>query len=144
VLIQVMLTTFPDAFCRGVNLSHNSQLSAVYFSNLPLSADLSRPCITSHLPLILAQIISTDMREVAFDASTLRDPDFMDVLDWDAIAHILQRPNFSHMQRLVVFGISDNILESTKTWIVNRLPAGRARDLVVCCHCTLADLLLAF
>jgi hypothetical protein len=59
-------------------------------------------------------------------------PDDLEALDWDSIVHILRRPNFSRLQRLVIEGVENHSLEATKAWLANRLPASRARNIIVC------------
>jgi hypothetical protein len=130
LLTIVFLST--DAFLHDVDLSHNSHLAVICFENLPV---FSLPSLSTinHSLLMLTQITSTDMREVAFGVWALGDPNILAMLDWDSLAHTLQQPNFSQLQKLVIFGVSDQMQESIKAWVANRLPhSSRARDLVVC------------
>jgi hypothetical protein len=121
-----------DAFLRNVDLSHNPRLSVICFGHLPVPSVPSLSTI-NHFPLILAQITSIDMREVAFGVWALGDPNILAILDWDSLARTLQRPNFSQLQKLVIFGVSDQMQEPMKAWVANRLPrSSRTRDLVVC------------
>ena len=119
-----------DAFCRDVDLSHNSYLSFIRFNLHGLHTyywDSQSEAL--HVPRVLDQITSTHIEEVAF-ISGMDAPDNLDVIDWDSIADILQRPNFSRLKRLVMWARTD-IMEATKAWIANRLPASRARDMIV-------------
>jgi hypothetical protein len=127
LLTIVFLST--DAFLHDVDLSHNSHLAVICFGNLP-AFSLST---INHSLLMLTQITSTHMREVAFGIWALGDPNILAILDWDSLARTLQQPNFSQLQKLVIFGVSDQMQESIKAWVANRLPhSSRARDLVVC------------
>jgi hypothetical protein len=81
---------------------------------------------TCHVRRLLAQITSEEIEEVVVILSM----DKMEGVEWNDIARILERPNFSRLKRMAILGPSDDV-KGMQDWISKRLPRGFIRDIVV-------------
>jgi hypothetical protein len=95
-------------------------------------ASLQVGCRQYHVHF-LAQITSCEIREVEIPLS-LFTLDEVNSIDWDGIAGILQRPNFSGLERVVVVDPVSAEPEGLQAWFMQRLPPGRMRDKFVFQH----------
>lgn len=127
-----MCRCLSDAFCRDVDLGHNTELRSINFNFLAIYTIYSgREHDGIHVPLILAQITSPSIQKVTISVS-MDATDNLDVLDWSTINGILERPNYSRLQKLEISGVRREFLDETKTWIKSRLPKCSARGVVEC------------
>ena len=73
-----------------------------------------------HIPSILTQIISPNIRKVVISVS-IDATNNLDVLGWSTIDRILERPNYARLQKLEISGVRSELEEGTRTWIKGRL-----------------------
>jgi hypothetical protein len=120
--LKVHLFSPIDRLSDIIDLSNLPRLSSIRFG--PKIATFRRQ---NHIHF-LAQIISCEIREVAmhFWLIPLNE---LTKIDWDGIARVLQRPNFSGLEKV---SILDVMLKDARAWLLQRLPPGRMRDKVVC------------
>jgi hypothetical protein len=123
-IIFVPKIQFPEAFCREVNLANNTQLSVLHF--LRLSTDGVQHA--SWVPLLLSQIVSSSLEELAFGLAYF--PVHREPVAWGSLAHVLERPSFYGLRRVhFTIGWLD-ASDGLATWISTRLPALHARGIV--------------
>jgi hypothetical protein len=121
-----------DAFCRDVDLSYNTELSSIDFDSLGIyTIYMGRAHEGLHVPRILAQIMSLSIREVIIRV-TMDAADNLGLLDWSTIKGILECPNYRSLQKLIVSGLTGDLLHETKTWLKNTLPGCNARGIIEC------------
>jgi hypothetical protein len=116
---------------RDVDLVHNTNLSSIHIRRLAFG-DSDDSVMHQVVPALLSQITSYDLREVIMDVpgGTLED---LGKIDWNSIARILQQPKFSGFEKLIIYGIADD-LEKGRYWMMRWLPPGRARDKFILCE----------
>jgi hypothetical protein len=116
-----------------VDLSYNPNITSIHFNRLWIlsnSPQMHKAGIVEHL---LARITSSEMQEVVMEISR-GTVELLKEIDWNSIAKVLQRPNFSKLEKFVILGIgyeieSGNIhMNKAKDWMMQILPLGRARD----------------
>lgn len=133
MLYEVTMVLYADAFCREVDLKFNTQLLVIKFHVLSLISfnPVHGHSRRTHVPLLLAQIASDYIHEIDIKAA-ITTPADLDQLDWTTIANILERPNYSSLQKLTISSVPGKILDDVKKWMEERLPNGRARDAIEC------------
>lgn len=82
------------------------------------------------IPRILDQITSPHIKEVVLNVRIIRDPSELDYIDWDAVARVLKRPNFSILQRLAIIGVPEKLQDDAKSWMAKRSPLLNARGII--------------
>jgi hypothetical protein len=115
-----------DAFSRYVDLSHNTQLESIYFTEI-YPDDESIP-----IAPVLDQITTPTIGRVGIfveQGGTYT----LDGLDWSSIGRILERPNYSGLQNLLVSGWRTEFLEDTKKLLIEKLPKFSERGIIQCC-----------
>jgi hypothetical protein len=121
-----------DAFCRDVDLSYNIQLRSIVFNILGVQTIYwTRELEGLHISPILSQITSPHIRQIIINVG-LYIPEDLNVIDWASIERTLERPNYSHLQKLTISGVNDLMLEETKRWMQERLPGCHARGVIEC------------
>jgi hypothetical protein len=94
-----------DTFCRNVDLGHNMELCSIHFNFLAIYPIYSgSEHEGNHVSPILAQITSPSIRKVVISVS-MDATDNLNVLDWNTIDGILERPNYAHLQKLEISGV---------------------------------------
>jgi hypothetical protein len=121
-----------ESFLHDVNLSYNTNLTSIQFA--PLNFTVLHETHVA-VPSLLAQITSSEVREIAIEIWR----EDLEEIDWNSIAQLLQRPNFSRLQKLVVYGMRDEYVEKGSCWLMEILPLGRARDKLVLCKLCMHD-----
>ena len=82
---------------------------------------------------LLPQVTSSQVREVVVDIA-LDAVERLGEVDWDAIARILDQPNFSKFERLIIPGVWRDVgSDGVRQWMMQRLLPGRARDKLILC-----------
>ena len=100
ILFSFLIVQPADVFSRYVDLSHNTQLRSIGFASI-YSVEESIP-----IAPVLDQITTPTIQEVVisgvfkFEGGTHT----LDGLDWSSIGRILERPNYSGLQNLLVSG----------------------------------------
>jgi hypothetical protein len=115
-----------------VDLSYNTELHSIDFDFLALyTIHMGRAHQGLHVPQILAQIKSPNIREVIIRVR-IDAADDLDLLDWSTIECILERPNYHGLQKLIVSGLDSNLLGEADAWMKNRLPSCNVRGIFEC------------
>jgi hypothetical protein len=87
------------------------------------------------IPSLLAQITSSELREVAVDMQSHAMERLKEV-DWDSIVRVLQQPNFSELEKFTILGVDKDHtgasnVPTARNYLMERLPAGRARNKLI-------------
>ena len=113
-----------------MDLRYNTNLNSICFRSGP------RP-----VPSVLAQVTSSQVREVVVDVG-LATIERLREVEWDIIARILDQPNFSKLEQLIIpgdvaawgSGVDDvRDVDEVRHWMEQRLLPGRARDKFIIC-----------
>src|ERR1700733_13181215 len=99
---------YADAFCPNLDLSLNTNLTSMTFRHVHFHDYRHKgPCISR----ILDGLTSTHITMVGIGVTGLYqmdapyfDPQRLEVIEWDIIERILGRPNYSGLQKIVIFG----------------------------------------
>ena len=103
-----------------MDLGFNTNLKSICFRSGPI-------------PSILAQVTSSQVREVVVDVASETLESLREV-DWDAIARILDQPNFSKLEKLIMPCSDVRDVGEVRRWMMQRLLPGRARDTLIFCE----------
>lgn len=93
-----------------------------------LSNRLKATLTLEWIPLVLSQITSLQMREVAFDL-TVDAAGILEVMPWSELANIFSRPPFLHLES-VVFKFTGDVNRGAVTSLVGSMLPGQ-RDILV-------------
>jgi hypothetical protein len=118
-----------DLLFKDIDWTGLSQLYSIHFG-----ADVLGPgpqYRSEYVVRFLAQITSQEIQEVglAFEALPVVK---MEGVDWNEMARLLERPNFSRLSRVSILGPLDGDVQEMQAWIVQRLPRGILRETVIC------------
>jgi hypothetical protein len=127
-LISPFVVQRAGTFSCYVDLSYNTQLRSIDFTQIWSSV--------ASIPIapVLAQITTPNIREVIirgiFVHSTKNGTHTLDGLDWRKIEHILERPNYSGLQKLAFYGWRPEFFEGTRKLVNKKLPRCSERGII--------------
>lgn len=126
-------TDSQEAFCRAVDLAHNAALHTIRFSLSIYTHYHDRHLRGIHIPPLLSQIKTRSIEEIHIHVN-ICVPSDLDVIEWDKIEAIINRPNYSGLKRLVIAGLGEavNLREMARKWMAERIPATQAKGIVFC------------
>ncbi|KAK0463070.1 uncharacterized protein EV420DRAFT_1522643 [Desarmillaria tabescens] len=125
-------TATQDAFCRYINLSHNTRLRSLAFDQLILAEPYqARLTAAKHLPEIIGQV-SSEIKELALRVQ-INSTDDLDLIDWDIIIYTINsKRNWESLESIVVSGPRKEILAESEHWMKKRLQGLKGKVNVTC------------
>jgi hypothetical protein len=112
-----------DAFSRYVDLSHNTQLELIEFTDI-CSSVASIPIAS-----VLDQITTPTIGNVGIFVDEGGNHT-LDGLDWNSIRRILERPNYSGLWSLRISVAGPALLEDTEILMTEKLPKFSERGII--------------
>jgi hypothetical protein len=129
ILFSFLIVQPADAFSRYLDLGHNTQLRSIDFTDIRSSV--------ASIPIapVLDQITTPTIREVVISGIFVFEggTHTLDGLDWSSIGRILERPNYSGLQNLLISGWRAEFLEDTKKLLTEKLPKFSERGIIQYC-----------
>jgi hypothetical protein len=112
------LSRILEAFLHDVNLSHNPNINSIHFKRLWIKSSSSRMHKAGIVESLLAQITSFEVREAVMEISLSTLAKLKEV-DWGSMAEILQKPNFSKLEKFAILGLRHEIdVGRARHWMI--------------------------
>lgn len=123
-----------DAFCAAADFSTLTRLEVLELGSLSISSVYhGRHLSARHVPRVLAQVHSENIRVVQFRVTMLAPEDLL-MLDLDAIARVLNRRNYRNLEQVVFRYIRHEAMEGTTRLLDEKLGAMLKRTVRIVCH----------
>ncbi|KAG7447192.1 uncharacterized protein BT62DRAFT_931024 [Guyanagaster necrorhizus] len=125
-------TATQDAFCRYVDLSHNTRLRSLAFDQLILAEPYqARLTAAKHIPQVIDRV-SSEIKELILRVQ-INSTDDLDLIDWDIIVYTINsKRNWGSLESIVVSGPRKEILEESEHWMKKRLQGLKGNVNVTC------------
>jgi len=128
--VMYLTPLLADVLTNEIDLAHNISLRSLHLDGLIVHGSSGNHMSLGWIPIILSQIISSQVDEIRF-SFWLNVDDELDAINWAQIQHILQHTRFFGRTRLVFFIYGKVDRGKAKESITRRLSALDAQDLVL-------------